>query len=48
MVKLPEAFNDDVPEWQKEEVLSRLQALNENPAGGIDWETAINMIKQFM
>jgi hypothetical protein len=37
---------DNIPEWQKKEVLSRLQVMNDNPGSGVDWDTVLNRIKQ--
>ncbi len=45
-VELLEADDNEIPEWQKKEVLSRLQALKENPESGVDWDTAMKRIKQ--
>ncbi len=45
-VELLGAIDNDIPEWQKKEVLSRLRALNENPESGVDWDTALSRIKQ--
>ena len=45
-VELLDADNDTIPEWQKKEVLARLQILEDDPASGVDWNTAINRIKR--
>ena len=45
-VELIDAADNNIPEWQKKEVLSRLQTLNETPESAIDWDTAMDTIKQ--
>ena len=45
-VELLDADNNNIPEWQKKEVLARLQILEDDPASGVDWNTAINRIKR--
>jgi hypothetical protein len=45
-IELLDAGDSNIPEWQKKEVLSRLQALNDNPESGVDWDTAVKRIKQ--
>jgi hypothetical protein len=45
-VELLDTADSNIPEWQKKEVLSRLQALNDNPESGVDWDTALKRIKQ--
>lgn len=37
----------EIPYWQQKEVLLRLQDLKEHPENGIDWDTAMDRIKQF-
>ncbi len=44
-VELLDADDNNIPEWQKKEVLSRLQVLKDDPASGVDWDTAIKRIK---
>jgi|688.fasta_scaffold18149_11 hypothetical protein len=36
----------EIPEWQKEEVLRRLKALEENPELEISWEDAMKLIHE--
>ena len=43
--ELFDAADNSIPEWQKKEVLSRLQALDKDPESGIDWDNAVNRIK---
>jgi putative addiction module component len=45
-VELLNTADNSIPEWQKKEVLSRLQALDEDPGSGVDWDTAISRIKK--
>jgi hypothetical protein len=45
-VELLDGGGNEIPEWQKKEVLSRLQQLDDNPESAIDWDAAINRIKQ--
>ena len=45
-VELLDANDKSIPEWQKKEVLARLQELNENPQSGLDWDTAVKNIRQ--
>jgi Putative addiction module component len=42
----PDADNNEVPEWQKQEVLLRLKDLDDNLESAVDWETAMARIKQ--
>ena len=44
-VELLDAGDNNIPEWQKKEVLSRLQILKDDPASGVDWDTAMDRIK---
>ncbi len=44
-VELLDADDNNIPEWQKKEVLSRLQLMKDNPASGVDWDTAMDRIK---
>ncbi len=44
-VELLDADDKSIPDWQKKEVLKRLQELDENPGIGVDWNTAMKRIK---
>ncbi len=45
-VEFLDSDSNDIPEWQKKEVLARLNALNAHPESGVDWDTALNRIKE--
>jgi hypothetical protein len=45
-IELLQTVDDDIPEWQKKEVLSRLQDMIEHPENTIDWATMSKKLKR--